>query len=306
MRVAVTGAGGFVGQAVQRLLASRGWEITGLDLAEQGLSLATHRVVGSLDDPDVRRALLAGRPDAVIHLATVPGGAAELDPAASRRINLDASYDLLVEAAAARPGLRFVFASSIAVFGEPMPAAVDDATPMAPRLLYGGHKAMIEQAVSLFSQRGQIAGLSLRLPGIVARPASPSGMKSAFLSNLFHALRGGQPFVCPVSAGGTVWLQSVACAAANLVHALDCDPAVLPVTRALTLPALRVTVHDLVAEVARQCAVAPELVRYAPDPALEAGFATQPPLSTPAARRAGFGDDGDLSALVAAALAGLS
>lgn len=77
----------------------------------------------------------------------------------------------------------------------------------------------------------------------------------------------------------------------------------MPPTRAVTLPALRISMADLVAEIARQCAVSPDLVRYAPDAALEAAFAAQPPLATPAAERAGFAHDGDLATLVSNALA---
>ena len=88
-----------------------------------------------------------------------------------------------------------------------------------------------------------------------------------------------------------------------MVHALTLDSTLLPPTRAVTLPALRVTLADLAAEIARQCGVSPALVRYAPDAELDRAFARLPPLRTPAAERAGFAHDGDLSALVASALA---
>jgi nucleoside-diphosphate-sugar epimerase len=160
----------------------------------------------------------------------------------------------------------------------------------------------MEHAVAMYSNRGAIEGVTLRLPGILARPKGPSGMKSAFMSNVFHALKAGESFVCPVSASGTIWAQSVACVAQNFVHALTLDPALLPPTRAVTLPALRVTMGDLAAEVAAQVGASTDLVSYAPDAALEAAFAAQPPLDTPAAQGAGFRHDGDLAALVASAL----
>jgi hypothetical protein len=62
---------------------------------------------------------------------------------------------------------------------------------------------------------------------------------------------------------------------------------------------------DLAAEIARQCGVAAGLVDYAPDVALEAAFATQPPLFTPAAERAGFAHDGNPVKLVSSALSTL-
>ena len=305
MTVVVTGAGGFVGRTLVANLLAKGASVVGVDRVAADIPCGARVVAGDLGDASVRAAALVDGCSAVIHLATVPGGAAEADPAASRRINIDAMYDLMLEVGAVGNRPRFVYASSIAVFGDPLPASVDDATPLSPRMIYGGHKAMMEDAVALFSNRGLIDGVTVRLPGILARPSGPSGMKSAFMSDLFHALKAGQPFTCPVSATGTIWAQSVGCCAANFVHALTLDPASLPPTRAVTLPALRITMGDLAAEVARQCGADAALFDYRPDPALEAAFAAQPPLSTPAAERAGFAHDGDLASLVANALATL-
>lgn len=254
-------------------------------------------VVGDLGDPSVRRQMLMGGCDAVVHLATVPGGAAEADPAASRRINCDATYDLIRDTAAFSPGARFVFASSIAVFGDPPLEGVDDETPLTPRMIYAGHKAMMEQAISLYSRRGSIDGVTVRLPGIVARPAGSAGMKSAFLSELFHALSANRPFTCPVSEDGTVWVQSIDRCVDNVINALMLDSAMLPPSRAVTLPATWVSIGDLVAEITRQChaSISPA---YEPDIELEKAFASLPRLSSRQAQAAGFRDDGDLQALV--------
>lgn len=302
MRIVVTGAGGFVGRELVGLLLGRGDEVIGIDSAAGGIPAGARAVAGDLGDAAVRAEALAGGCDALVHLATVPGGAAEADPAASRRINIDAMYDLLLESGAANPGLRVVYASSIAVFGDPLPALVDDDTPLSPKMIYGGHKAMMEHAVAMFSNRGLIDGVTVRLPGILARPKGPSGMKSAFMSDLFHALRAGEAFACPVSARGMIWAQSVACCARNFVHALSLDSALLPPGRAVTLPAQRIAMADLAAQIAHQCGVSPGLVSWGSDAALEAAFAAQPPLATPAAERAGFAHDGDLATLVSSAL----
>lgn len=305
MDVVVTGAGGFVGRELVRTLLAAGHHVTALDTAAGGIPEGARAIAGDLGDAAVREEALAGGCDALVHLATVPGGAAEADPAASRRINIDAMYDLLLEAAALSPGVRVVYASSIAVLSEPLPPLVDDATPLSPTMIYGGHKAMMEHAVAMFSNRRMIQGVTLRLPGVLARPKGPSGMKSAFMSDLFHALKAGEPYVCPVSAGGTIWAQSLRRIVANFVHGLMLDPALLPPGRAVTLPALRMTMGALAGEIARQCAVSPELVTYRPDVALEKAFAAQPQLRTPAADHAGFAHDGDLATMVSSALSTL-
>lgn len=305
MRIVITGAGGFVGRQIVNRLVARGDSVVGIDSHAGGIPPGCVVVEGDLGDSGVRGEALSGGCDALIHLATVPGGAAEADPAASRRINIDAMYDLLLETGAVNPGLRVIYASSIAVYGDPLPPQVDDLTPLSPKMIYGGHKAMMEHAVAMLSNRGLIDGVTVRLPGILARPKGPSGMKSAFMSNLFHALKAGDAFTCPVSASGTIWAQSVGRCADNFIHALALDAALLPPTRAVTLPAQRIAMGDLANEIARQCGVSPDLVTYAPEPELEAGFAAQPPLTTAAAERAGFAHDGDLAKLVASALSTL-
>ena len=309
MATLVTGAGGFVGRSVVRALRAKGAPVVAIDAnlsmfeAERGLRL----VEGDLVDPAVRRAALDGEIRSLIHLAAVPGGAAEADPGLSRRVNIDATLDLLEEAARAGKAPRVVFASTIAVFGDPLPAeGVDDATPLAPRMIYGAHKAMMEVAVATLSRRGQIDGVSLRLPGILARPKGPSGMKSAFMSDLFHAMAAGEPFVSPVSPGATMWLMSVERAADNILHALTLDTAFAPPSRALTLPALRVTMQALAQAVADATKQPSASVAYRPDAVLEAGFGAQPPLKTPAADRAGFVHDGGIQDLVARALKGIT
>jgi D-erythronate 2-dehydrogenase len=305
MTIIITGAGGFVGRALVGRLLARGDQVVAMDQALDHLSDHTnlHKVAGDVGDADIRAAAFAGGCTALVHLATVPGGAAEADPAASRRVNIDAMYDLLDAAKTAGTKPRIVYASSIAVFGDPLPTAgVDDDTPLAPKMVYGGHKAMMETAVSMMHHRGEIEGVSVRLPGILARPKGPSGMKSAFMSDLFHALRAGEPFICPVSPGATIWAESVTQCARNLVLALDMDAGLMPVTRVVTLPAQRITMGELAAEIARQCGVSTDLITYRPDAALEAGFGAQPPLGTPAAIACGFAHDGDLATLVANAL----
>jgi nucleoside-diphosphate-sugar epimerase len=309
MTIIITGAGGFVGRQLVGKLLGRGDKVVAMDQALASLSDHSNlrKVPGDISSAQVRAEAFRDGCTALVHLATVPGGAAEADPAASRRINIDAMYDLLDAAKSVGNKPRVVYASSIAVFGDLQSVqSVDDITPLTPKMVYGGHKAMMEDAVSMMHHRGEIEAVSVRLPGILARPKGPSGMKSAFMSDLFHALRSGERFVCPVSDGATIWAQSVKQCAVNFIHALDMEPSVMPVTRVVTLPALRITMRELAAEIAAQTGTSIGLVSYQPDPALEAAFGTQPPLSTPAAEHAGFAHDGDLAKLVANALAAIS
>ena len=234
----------------------------------------------------------------VMHLASIAGGAAEIDPVASRAINLDAALNLIESLGRLSPRARFVYASSIAVFGEPGPDVVTDMTLPIPSLTYGAHKLMVEHAVADATRRGLIDGVALRLPGIVARPAGDRSAKSGFISDLFWSIPNEQPQEVPVPPTATLWLLSIEASVTALLHALLVIPPV-SLRSGITLPALRVTMAELIEAIATKSGRKARHVSYRPDSGVTANFGAYPPLSTEIANRLGFRHDGDLIQLVA-------
>lgn len=300
MRTVVTGAAGFLGRALARRMEEVGYP-GDVVLADRTASPSPQGVAIDLTERAALAALVEGA-DRVIHLAALPGGAAEADPEGSRAINLGLTLDLLDILSRRSHPARLVCAGSIAVFGAQLPDAIDDATPVRPSMTYGAHKAMVELAIADRVRRGEVEAMALRLPGLIARPDG-TGFGSAFLSGLFVALLAGERFTMPVGPDATTWLMSAERCADNLLAAAsmtfsagDC---------VLTLPALRLDARTLVAAAARATRADPALVTYAPDAKVEAQFGSLPPLLTPAADRLGFRHDGDADSLARRALNGL-
>ena len=308
--VVVTGSEGFVGRAlVQRLLHEglAGQPVTRLTLMDIGFAAphADPRVVqlaGSIADPALRERAYGRTVDAVFHLASIPGGAAEKNYELGREINLMATLglieDLRLQAAQGHLA-RFVFASTIAVYGEHLPPEVDESTLPNPGLSYGAHKLAGEYLVADASRKGWLQGCSLRLPGVVARPGDGAGMMSAFMSQLFWRLAAGEPITVPVTPEGVAWWISVGACVDNLLHAATVDPARLNPRRSYQMPVLRFTVGALVdALCARHGEDRRALVRYAPDAFIQRLFASYPPLHTPEAEALGLRHDGDIATLI--------
>ena len=315
MNVVITGANGFIGQALcQRLLQTGlgGSPVTTLNALDVRFDVAgalasdarVRQRTGSIADAALLDQAFEAPVDYLFHLASVPGGAAETNFELGLEVNLHATIALLERARKQAVAPVMVFASTIAVYGAALPAIVDDSTPMRPHLSYGAHKLACEVLVQDYSRRGFVDGRILRLPGIVARPEGPSGLLSAFMSDIFWRLKAGEPFACPVSAQAVAWWMSVGCCVDNLLVAACFSPAQAAERRDYTLPVLRLSIAELVEAIARRYGDDRRaLTTYHPNEQLEAGFGRLPPLDASAAQRAGLHHDGSVEQLVVNATA---
>jgi len=307
LRVLIIGAGGFVGRALcARLMESPA--IEALTLVDQqdftlpaSATVPTFKRIGNFGEPNFCQSMVADA-QAVVVLAAVLGGAAEANYSRARRTNIDATLTLFEALRNASRPPRIVFASSIAVFGSPLPDLVDDATRPRPTMIYGAQKLMMEVALEHFTRRRWLDGIALRLPGIVARAGADSRLKSAFLNNLFYAVRDGKEIELPVSRDCTTWLMSSAKIAENLEHALHVPRAVLGEPCAMNLPCIQVTIEDLIDALKLRYPDSRAEIRYQPDPEIEAQFGRYPPLEAAIASRHGFTADDSVEALIRGAM----
>jgi nucleoside-diphosphate-sugar epimerase len=312
MRVLITGANGFVGRQLALQLLSQG-SVRGCPI--DSLLLLDTQLGGFPDDPRLRlysgsvtdaaliRRVLADGVDIVFHLVSIPGGAAEHDYSLGYQVNLLASLELLDQLRNKSCPPVLVYASSVAVYGAILPARMDETAIAQPQLSYGAHKLMVETALCDLARRGEVDGRALRLPGIVARPWQPNGLRSAFMSDLLHAFADGQTYCCPVSPEATAWWMSAKCCVNNLIQAAELEGLAQDTERVWQLPVLHLSIAQVIdALAARFGEVRRSLINFAPDSDLQALFAAHPPLKTPRARAAGFNHDGNAAALVRNAL----
>lgn len=278
--------------------------------------------IGSVADRDFVDSLVGPRIACVFHLAGVVSGAAEADFDAGLRVNLDGTRHLLEaclriaadEPPDATPGattgatdhgagpVRLVHASSIAVYGVPIPSRIDDSTQPWPTLSYGTQKLACELLIGDLTRRGLLDGRSLRLSGVVVRPPQPNGALSAFNSDLIRETLAGRPVTSPVSPGATIWLQSIDRTVDNLLHAMNLDSTALGLQRAVLLPALACRIDEIVDAIVEVAGpAARRLVSYRVDERVEPMFGRWPkPFTARRGAELGFVADADLVSLVRA------
>jgi nucleoside-diphosphate-sugar epimerase len=140
----------------------------------------------------------------------------------------------------------FVFASSLAVFGPPLPEVVTDETPVHPQSSYGMQKAVGELLVVDYTRKGFIDGRVARLPTVCVRPGLPNSATSSFVSGIIREPLNGKDAVCPVGTGFELWLSSPRVVVANLVRAAFLDSGLLGNQRILNVPGITVAVSEMI------------------------------------------------------------
>lgn len=183
MKVALTGASGYVGGFVARRLLAQGAEVRALARpgSYRARDLPVRWISGELGDADAARRLLAGA-DALVHCAYdhAPGryrGGEGADRQRFWRTNLLGSIALL-EAARQAGASRLVLLSSRAVYGRrTVPADwVDESVRPVPDTYYGALKLGLEAHLEALADVDGLCAASLRPTGVygVAVPVARS------------------------------------------------------------------------------------------------------------------------------------
>ena len=256
MQIIITGGAGFLGQRLAKALLSSNIKFDKLllvDIVEPQKSNSDERLECrqlDLSEPGAAKIIISSETKLVFHLAAVVSSHAEKEFDAGWKVNLDITRHLLEACRHARQDIRFVFSSSLAVFGGRLPDVVNDSTAVTPMSSYGTQKAMGELLVNDYSRKGFVDGISLRLPTICVRPGRPNLAASSFVSSIIREPLRGEEAVCPVSTKLSLFLSSPATVINNLVHAASIDTGNL-VWKTINLPGITITVGEMLAALKR-------------------------------------------------------
>src|SRR5439155_11095223 len=198
VKALVTGGSGFIGSHVVDKLRAAGHEPRILDLIPSPYHSDIDTVLGDLGDPAIAQRALEGT-DAVLHLAAVADvDQVAKDPTHTDQVNTRGTQ-VLLEAARAAGVQRFVYASTIWVYGDAAgPEAVDEDRPLGlPKHFYTATKIAGEMYTAAYGELYGLEWTILRF-GI---PYGPRARPAAVVPSFTSKALAGQPLT--IAGDGT-------------------------------------------------------------------------------------------------------
>ncbi|MFH1034794.1 MAG: NAD-dependent epimerase/dehydratase family protein [Pseudomonadota bacterium] len=202
MSVLLTGGSGLIGLSLARLLLAKGLQVVTFDVSPAealppDLRNEVRHVQGDITNfSDTLNVFRDYGVTDVFHLAATLSAPSEANPWRAHSINAGGTYHAL-EAARLFGVRKFIFSSSMGVYGTGHDGHVADDTVQQPVIMYGVTKIYGEALGRYYHRRFGIDFRGIRLPQIVG-PGVTSGGFGQYNPGMIEAAHKGQPY--------TVWV----------------------------------------------------------------------------------------------------
>ncbi|MBV7264394.1 SDR family oxidoreductase [Photobacterium sp. WH24] len=253
MKIIITGGAGFLGAMLTDTLLQRYDNIERIKIVDRiapDMSQFDSRVsavVGDITHPADIDSLIDADTTHVFHLAAIVSSHAEEDFDLGMKVNLLATQLLLEKCRQVNPAIRFVFSSSLAVFGGELPDLIEPMTATQPSSSYGTQKAIGELLVNDYGRKGFVDAITVRLPTICIRPGAPNKAASSFVSGIIREPLKGETSNCPVEPTLPLWISSPETVIDNIIHASQLPAEAIKGYRTFNLPGIQVTPAEMIA-----------------------------------------------------------
>ncbi len=219
----ITGANGEFGHGLIRTLHDAGRrDLVALDVREIDASLrpmCRDAIVGDITDGALLSRLHANYEiRSIFHLAALLSTRSEFNPEAAHEVNVVGTVHLLKlaadEAASHGSAVKFMFPSSIAVYGmgsleaKSQTGAVREDQCLEPTTMYGCNKLACEHLGRYYARHyrqlakdrprgaGRVDFRCIRFPGVISAFTLPSGGTSDYAPEMIHAAAKGESYAC--------------------------------------------------------------------------------------------------------------
>jgi len=199
MKILVTGSSGYLGRNMVGAALEKGHSVVGLDIKPSGISHTSFKeVIGDITDLQAVKQAAAGC-EAVFHLAAALAQF-ERDEKRMHDVNVKGTENALA-AALENNARKFIYTSSVEVYGIDVPVPCTEAAPIAPICQYGRDKVESEKLCREYLAKG--LDITIFRPPTINGP----GQNEPFLVSQMEGISQGKATLLP--GGGRTRLQMV-------------------------------------------------------------------------------------------------
>lgn len=189
----VTGGAGFIGSCLIRKLLQEGHKVTTIDNLTTGFKSNVPRntnfIKGNCGDPKIYKKIANIKFDAIFHIAGQSSGEISFDDPVYD-INANTTSTILLLKFALKSGCkRFIFASTMSVYGVKPDRPVKESDELSPKSFYGNSKLASENYLKIYEKYG-IEYTCLRLFNVYGPGQNMNnlrqGMVSIYLSQMVN------------------------------------------------------------------------------------------------------------------------
>jgi len=182
-RILITGVTGFIGSHLARELVQKGYHVIGITRSGNTKNISSILKKNNFEliqaDLSEKFAFFPESVDVIIHAAAQPMRFGTEED--YRKNNVTASANIIEYARKAGAG-KFIFLSSISVYGDVKEKIVDENTPISNPHPYGRTKLEVERLLE--ENKDNFAAVVLRLPGVVGKGAENAWLAAVLDSSL--------------------------------------------------------------------------------------------------------------------------
>jgi len=181
----VTGAAGFIGSSVAKILLKRGHRVVTIDNLSTGFREAIPEgatfIEGNCQDVNVVQQLNDYRFDAILHIAGQSSGEISFDdPVYDLQTNTQSTL-LLMKYALKTGCKKFIYASTMSVYGDHPDRPVNEDAVTMPKSFYGVGKLASEHYMRIYQQHG-IQATALRLFNVYGPGQNMANLRQGMVS----------------------------------------------------------------------------------------------------------------------------
>jgi len=199
MKILITGSSGYLGRNMAAAALEKGHSVVGLDIKPSGIVHASFReIIGDITDLQSVKQAVAGC-EAVFHLAAALAQF-ERDKKRMHDINVYGTENAL-SAALEHRIRKFIYTSSVEVYGIDVPVPCTEDAPIAPICQYGRDKVESERLCQEYLAKG--LDITIFRPPTINGP----GQNEPFLVSQMEGISRGKATLLP--GGGKTRLQMV-------------------------------------------------------------------------------------------------